>query len=117
MKRIAILSAALLAGASLARASMGELTKRYAFSNVRMGYMDHFHHEDKSRDLNFSFAGLAFSRQVQMDPFVMISDGVKEAGFSFPIYVSQKFYLLPAVFRNFDAEQYGMAINITVVLR
>lgn len=115
-KKMAVLAVTLLA-ASLAHADPVALTKLYVLSNVRVGIMDHFHHEEKKKEIQISFAGLAFTRQIQMDPFFTFEGGLREAGVSFPIKVSQKFYILPAVFKNFDADQFGMAINATVLLR
>ena len=118
MKRFMVgLMVMILGMLALGRAEVVELSKKYLLSNIQVGYMDHFHHEGKGRDFNLSFAGLAFSQQIQMDPFFTFESGLKEVGFAFPVKVNRRFYLLPAFFHNFDAEEYGMAINATVILR
>ena len=118
MKRIAIMAVTLLSIAALGHgAEMLELTKNYAMSNLRIGYTDHYHHDEKAKVIQLSFAGIAFSQQVQMDPFFTFENGLKETGLYFQVMVNKRFFLMPAVYRNFDADEYGMAINATVLLR
>lgn len=106
-------------GVTAAQASPGaiELTKDYAFSVLRVGYMDHYHHDEKGNDFNLSFAGIALHRQVQMDPFFNFENGLREFGFVFPVKVNSRFYLMPMVFHNFDAGEYGGGIQTTIILR
>ena len=118
MKKFVAIAVLCFAGAPAARAMESvDLSKKYFFSNVRFGYMDHYHHEEKSRDLQFSFAGLGFTKDIQLVDYFIFEEGLKESGLSMPIKVNNRFYILPAVFRNYDAAEYGLALNVTVILR
>ena len=96
-----------------------EITKHYAFSQIRLGFLDHFHDGEKSKDFMLSVPLFAFSREVQLDPFVILRDrhGLKQFGFSMPIFVSQRFVLTPAMFQDFDAGQFGVAISAVIRVR
>ena len=96
-----------------------ELTKQYAFSQIRVGYLDHFHDMKKQGDFMFSVPALAFSRDVQLDPFIIVRDGegLQQFGVTLPIFVSSRFMITPALFRDVEADQFGVAFNAVIRVR
>ncbi len=119
MKKTLLALGILLMGAGHAAAALSpvELTKRYAFSVLRLGYMDHFHHEEKGNAFHLSFAGLSFAKNVQMDPFFTFEEGLREFGFAFPVKLHERFLIAPAIFNNFDAKELGFAVTAAIILR
>lgn len=100
-----------------------ERTKAYAFSQIRLGYLDHFdkhdEHVETHKDFMFSVPLLSISKQVQIDPFMIARSGagLQQAGFAVPILATERLYIVPAVFHDFESHEYGTAVNLTVKLR
>ena len=116
--RIAVaLTFGLLLGSKLHAADFIELSKTYVGSRLTAGWADHYHEQEHGSLFNFSVAGMAFSEKLQMDPFFSFEHGLKEFGFLFPFKATDRIYILPAAFRNFEADAYGLAVTFTVKVR
>lgn len=120
-KLVLLLATFLFTGAQFAKADMVEFkdeTLAYAGSWALVGVTDHFQHTEKQTDFNLLVPVLKYGA-VTMNSGFIFNDGLEEFHLQFPIATQllKGMTFTPNVFRNFEAEEWGVGISALVKIR